>query len=549
MADTELRVRLQHAYHTEAEWALIDTIPLEGEILYTKDLGSTHHGWCKIGDGVNTWSDLPYINQASSGVLSVVTGDTNGTIKVNTGGVVTNVSVYGLGSAAFTNTTDYVSQSVIDQVDASKAPLEQGVEFIKGTQSSSTAAWTGETTSVNLYDGKQIAYYLPYINVDEATLNLTLSNEENTGAKPVYLYGTTRLTNQFPAESIIRMTWDATKQAWIVDAEYLGDTFEGIKVSNTSWLAGQNGIQQNSLFMEDGNGSYQSFTTDDGTGTDKTKNTAGFRLPYIYYNNSSSSYTNGQLSLSDIGFISKEINIKYSTNISSLTTNKPVYLVGTLGSDGLFYLSDTWWSQTLPNTEDGKLYVYLGHAYSTSAICLLPDHPIFYYMGGRVNQWFGPNATPTINGQMSAADKDKLDTVERNANYYILPVATDESLGGVMAGDDISVLQNGLMQLNTFSYDFDYELTSTTATFTARLYRGTQDVTNLYDLYHFSWYKKTEGGLLYLGKGPTLTITLADMGFFGTIIGRWSEEGIDIAFATDNNEQLVTSDGDILITT
>jgi hypothetical protein len=32
--------------------------------------------------------------------------------------------------------------------------------------------------------------------------------------------------------------------------------------------------------------------------------------------------------------------------------------------DGYFYLDDTWYSQELPTTADGKVYIYLGEASS-----------------------------------------------------------------------------------------------------------------------------------------------------------------------------------------
>ena len=41
---------------------------------------------------------------SNSGVRSITTGSSNGTISVNTGGTTTNVSVYGLGSNAYTST-------------------------------------------------------------------------------------------------------------------------------------------------------------------------------------------------------------------------------------------------------------------------------------------------------------------------------------------------------------------------------------------------------------------------------------------------------------
>lgn len=45
-----------------------------------------------------------------------------------------------------------------------------------------------------------------------------------------------------------------------------------------------------------------------------------------------------------------------------------------------------------------------------------------------------PAATPDLAGVMSAADKKKLDGIEEGANAYVLPVATDSALGGIMIG-------------------------------------------------------------------------------------------------------------------
>ena len=43
-------------------------------------------------------------------------------------------------------------------------------------------------------------------------------------------------------------------------------------------------------------------------------------------------------------------------------------------------------------------------------------------------------ATQSASGLMSAADKTKLDGIEANANYYSLPTADDNTLGGVKTG-------------------------------------------------------------------------------------------------------------------
>lgn len=79
---------------------------------------------------------------------------------------------------------------------------------VKGTQTQSTNVWTGNIEINQLYNGLTIAYYLPYAgNSSNVTLNLTLGNNTTTGAIDVYLTGTTRLTNQYGAGSVILLTY------------------------------------------------------------------------------------------------------------------------------------------------------------------------------------------------------------------------------------------------------------------------------------------------------------------------------------------------------
>lgn len=74
---------------------------------------------------------------SNSGVRSVSAGTTNGTITVNTGGTSRQVSVYGLGSAAFTASTAYAASSHTH----SYLPLSGGT--LTGGLSGTTATFTG----------------------------------------------------------------------------------------------------------------------------------------------------------------------------------------------------------------------------------------------------------------------------------------------------------------------------------------------------------------------------------------------------------------------
>lgn len=58
-----------------------------------------------------------------------------------------------------------------------------------------------------------------------------------------------------------------------------------------------------------------------------------------------------------------------------------------------------------------------------------------------------PEATQDKSGLLSNSDKTKLDNIEDNANNYILPIATNENLGGFKVGNGLSISENGILSL------------------------------------------------------------------------------------------------------
>ena len=85
-----------------------------------------------------------------------------------------------------------------------------------------------------------------------------------------------------------------------------------------------------------------------------------------------------------------DFNACYTFNCgSTLTVNKAVYLVCVPQSDGKVKLHTTPWSQTLPTTEDGLVYIYLGQARTTTNMNLDYKHPIYCFKNGAIRQWTG----------------------------------------------------------------------------------------------------------------------------------------------------------------
>jgi hypothetical protein len=135
------------------------------------------------------------------------------------------------------------------------------------------------------------------------------------------------------------------------------------------------------------NPTWVSLVTSSSTGTSKTRYTGGLYPDQIFYmsaNYSSSPY--GYTTGATIGdsYAALGFDLRCSTNCgSTLAIGKPVYLVGEINPlDGLFYLDSTWWTQTEPTTENGKTYIYLGNAYSTTNVYLVEKNPLMRYYRG-----------------------------------------------------------------------------------------------------------------------------------------------------------------------
>lgn len=200
--------------------------------------------------------------------------------------------------------------------------------------------------------------------------------------------------------------------------------------------AGDNGIWGYSLVMQAADGRWNSIFTAsswNGTGTGKSRYTGGFVLGRILYSSGAGQQTNASGTTATYYRYSPNVttsttwdvypfDLRYSTNCAqTLVSYKPVYLVGTVGADGLFYLDSTWWTQTLPNSEDGKVYVYIGESYSTYQVYLASSHTALVYRDGGIKTY----------DQAAASDAAK------TAKSYMFDVTG----GGVMVhpkGDDYS---------------------------------------------------------------------------------------------------------------
>lgn len=92
------------------------------------------------------------------------------------------------------------------------------------------------------------------------------------------------------------------------------------------------------------------------------------------------------------------LNLGYSFNTTgqalALTYPAPVYVKCAPQSNGSAIIdSTTPYVQALPSTDDGKIYIYLGMAYSETNIELVPVHPVYYYKDSAIRLWANPTTS------------------------------------------------------------------------------------------------------------------------------------------------------------
>ncbi|MBR6570009.1 MAG: hypothetical protein IKK75_06095, partial [Clostridia bacterium] len=247
-----------------------------------------------------------------------------------------------------------------------------GTEMIVGTQTATTGAWTGVATFSELKDGQQIAYWLPYSGSGYATLELTLPDGTTTGAIPCYFSQSTRLSTQYYAGNVIRMTYreNATyfsttiAQGWWADANYNTDTYDRIK---SGTIKAKETINYFRFAVGDDDG-Y--FTLAAGVPFDVRK--------AILWTTST---TNTGYTTSNVYLSYSSIYVRYHLSTFTGTQGASLYLVGTL-EGSTFTPAETYLTCTPPTEEDGLTYLLLGTMTSAYYMTLFPEHPLYRFVDG-----------------------------------------------------------------------------------------------------------------------------------------------------------------------
>ena len=232
-------------------------------------------------------------------------------------------------------------------------------------------------------------------------------NVNGLGAKPIYssMAAATAVTTAFNVSYTMLFVYDGTNTrvsggCWVM--------YYGID-NNTNTIGYQ--VRTNSYSMPMTSVVYRYrllFTSKDGahfvpannsSSTNATTNRSVCQDPIdphgpiVYYGTTASVNQGSRPAVASL-WQQYQVTLGYSFAKGSalqMTPWAPVYLMCAPQSDGSAIIdSTTPWVQALPSTNDGKIYIFLGVAYSETAIELNIEHPVYYHDGTAIRIWTGP---------------------------------------------------------------------------------------------------------------------------------------------------------------
>lgn len=221
-------------------------------------------------------------------------------------------------------------------------------------------------------------------------------NVNGLGAKPVYFRYQILLKDQYQEDSILSLTYTENAKSggsdnsgWIIEGDY--DTTNVYEFRNYISQKTKSVLYRYMLCFVNKDGLLVPANNENNMplSTTKTLTTESFNLfDSIYFYNSTTTVNANSRPAGNSFYKQKIIDLRYSFNISTrLIDPNPVYLKVTADGSQFKLATDNPITQTLPTSDDGFYYCYLGIAYSGYSIELVLEHPIYLYKDGKIQEY------------------------------------------------------------------------------------------------------------------------------------------------------------------
>lgn len=271
------------------------------------------------------------------------------------------------------------------------------IPFGQVDSTSTDTAYTAQIEGItSLYDG--VCVYLKNGIITSNKNGFTL-NVNGLGAKPVYgtLAAATKSGTVFNINYTMLFVYNSSRVSggcWDIFYGYNSDTNTiayNVRVGSTP-PATSNKLVKYGIAFTKTDGKLLSSNTTGTTATSKALTSVEFD-PYapMYYYPTTAVAANGVPAASYTYEQYSTVDLRYSFNAgATLVAGSPVYIRCVPQSDGTVKLDgNNCIVQTLPSTDDSKVYIYLGYAYSTTNIFFDIKHPVYCIRDGRREFWHG----------------------------------------------------------------------------------------------------------------------------------------------------------------
>lgn len=228
-------------------------------------------------------------------------------------------------------------------------------------------------------------------------------NINGLGAKPVYnnLAEETRDTTIFNVAYTMLFVYDSTRVAggcWICYRGYDSNTNTigyQLRTNNMSLPMSSEVYQYRLLFTSADGNHFVPANNSNKTNATSIRDVVTEKIdPFgdIRYYGTKTALSAGARPAAAYLWQQYNITLGYSFNRTgealTLTSWLPVYLKCTPQDDGSAIIDPNEpYTQALPNTDNGKIYILLGIATDATTMELLIDHPVYYYKDGTIRQW------------------------------------------------------------------------------------------------------------------------------------------------------------------
>ena len=347
------------------------------------------------------------------------------------------------------------------------ATVANGIHYAQVDDTSTSTEYTASIPNINsYYDGLVI---LLKNGVVTSASGFTI-DINNLGAKPVYsnMAAATRETTIFNINYTLMFIYDSTRVeggCWInyrgyyTDANSIGYQIRG----NNGTLPAKDKFVRYRLLFTSANGTHFVPATT-STSTNATSSREVNQSPIdpfgriVYYSSTTTISAGGNPGATYL-WSQYQFALGYSFNRTGaalvLDYPAPVYIKCAPQADGSAIIdSTTPYVQVLPNTADGKIYIFLGIAYNATNVDLYEEHPVYYHDGTGIRLWVGKTISSIPSGGSTGqvlkkasgtnydtewADESSGATVFEflfNSNGYAVPGNDAPTLEEVLAAGD-----------------------------------------------------------------------------------------------------------------